>query len=192
MIAIEHTLVSDDVLKEAFVCDLGKCKGECCIAGDAGAPLNEDELPILEEIFEKVKPFLRPEGIAAIEEQGKYVKDTDGDDVTPLINGGECAYTVFADDGTVLCGIEKAYLAGAISYKKPISCHLYPIRITGYDGFDAVNYHQWSICSDACKLGSQLKVPVFRFLKEPLIRKYGETYYEQMEEAAILLKNNQH
>lgn len=190
MIAIEHTLVSDDVLKEAFVCDLGKCKGECCVAGDSGAPLNKDELPILDAIYEEVKPFLRPEGIAAIEQQGKHVIDSDGDDVTPLVNNRECAYAIFDEIGTVLCGIEKAYMTGATSFKKPISCHLYPIRITSYDGFDAVNYHQWSICSDACKLGSQLKVPVFRFLKDPLIRKYGVTYYEQMEEAAELLKNN--
>jgi hypothetical protein len=186
MIAIEHTLVSDDILKEAFVCDLNKCKGACCVAGDAGAPLREDELPILEAIFEKVKPFLSAAGIKAIEEQGTYVKDEDDEYVTPLINGAECAYTVF-ENGIAACGIEKAHKAGVIDYKKPISCHLYPIRISEHEGFDAVNYHKWSVCSDACALGKSLKVPVYQFLKDPIIRKYGVDYYEQLQAAANYL-----
>ena len=188
MIAVENTIVSDDVLKEAFVCDLSRCKGECCIAGDSGAPLMKSELQILEDTYEQIKPFLSEDGKEAIERQGKYVLDWEGDYTTPLIEGRECAYTIF-ENGTAKCGIEKAFLAGKTSFKKPVSCHLYPIRITEYGGFDAVNYHQWDICSDACTLGKELKVPVYVFLKEPIIRKYGEEYYEQLEEAARLLKH---
>lgn len=188
MIAIENTLVSDEVLREAFVCDLQKCKGECCVAGDAGAPLEKDELQVLSDIFTAVSPFLSEEGVKSILEQGVYVIDEEGDYVTPLINGGECAYTVF-ENGVATCGIEKAYNAGAVSFKKPISCHLYPIRISSHEGFDAVNYHQWEVCSDACKLGKQLQVPVYRFLKDPITRKYGAAYFEQLEEAAGLIRN---
>ena len=187
MIAIDETLVSEEVLQEAFVCDLKRCKGECCVAGDAGAPLEKDELIILEQIFEQVKPYLQPEGVKAIEQQGAYITDVDGDYVTPLINGKECAYTIFEND-IAFCGIEKAYNEGKVSYKKPISCHLYPIRVTSYKGFEAVNYHHWQICSPACELGAALKLPVYKFLKEPLVRKYGESYYTQLEEVAELLK----
>jgi hypothetical protein len=187
MIAVENTLVSDDVLKEAFVCDLTKCKGECCIAGDSGAPLEEKELNILEEIYGEVKPFLSQKGVAALDQQGRYVKDEEGEYTTPLIDGGECAYTIF-ENGIAACGIEKAYRAGKISFRKPVSCHLYPIRVTAYDGFEAVNYHRWEICSDACSLGKSLKVPVYSFLKEPIIRKYGEEYFLQLQEAAALLE----
>ena len=190
MIAVGPTIVSDDVLKEAFVCDLKKCKGECCIAGDSGAPLAKEELKILEDIYDKVEPFLSPAGKASIERQGKHVKDWEGENTTPLIEGHECAYTVF-EEGIAKCAIEKAFLAGEISFKKPVSCHLYPIRITEYDGFDAVNYHRWEVCSDACSLGKQLKVPVFAFLKEPIIRKYGEDYYSELEQAAKLLNSRE-
>ena len=183
MIAVGNTLVSDDVLKESFVCNLTKCKGECCVSGDSGAPLEVPELKILDEIYSKVEPYLSEKGKEAISNQGKYIKDWDDEYTTPLIEGKECAYTIF-EGGVAQCGIEKAYLAGDISYKKPISCHLYPIRITSYDGFDAVNYHEWNICSDACSLGKSLKVPVFSFLKEPIIRKYGEGYYEELQETA--------
>ena len=158
------------------------------VAGDAGAPLEKDELAILDEIFEQVRPYLQPEGVKAIETQGKYIMDVDGEYVTPLINGKECAYTIF-DKGIAFCGIEKAHIEGKIAYKKPISCHLYPIRISNHKGFEAVNYHQWSVCSPACALGQELKVPVFRFLKDPLVRKYGESYYEQLEEIYEHLNN---
>jgi hypothetical protein len=187
MIAVENTLVSDDILKEAFVCDLNRCKGACCVAGDAGAPLIPDELEILEQSFKEIRPFLSAEGVKAIESQGKFVVDEEGEYTTPLIDGNECAYAVF-ENGTASCGIEQAFLQGKISFRKPISCHLYPIRITEYEGFDAVNYHKWDICSDACSLGKQLKVPVYSFLKEPIIRKYGKSYYRQLEQAARLIK----
>lgn len=180
MLQIGDTLISEEILSEEFVCNLSKCKGICCVEGDSGAPLDEDELPVLDEIYEKVKPFLRPEGIAAIETIGKYEKDSDGDWVTPLVNGKECAYVIFDEKGITKCGIEKAYEEGAVDYKKPISCHLYPVRIKEYRKFTAVNYHSWHICSDACSLGKELKVNVAHFLKDALIRKFGREWYDEL------------
>ncbi|MFM2206943.1 MAG: hypothetical protein RL213_918 [Bacteroidota bacterium] len=189
MIAIGETLISEDVIQKKFVCDLTACKGACCVNGDYGAPLEEDELPIFDKIYTKVKKYMSPEGIKAVEKQGKYLKYETGEWVTPLIKGKECAYTYFEDNGTAKCAIEKAYLEGKVDYKKPISCHLYPIRINVQrNKLEAVNYDRWSICKPACKLGESLKVSVYKFLKEPLIRKYGEKWYEALEVAAELLE----
>ena len=171
MIQIDDKLISEDIFSEEFVCNLSKCKGICCVEGDAGAPLDKNETEILERIYPKIKSYLRPEGIAAIEEQGTHVTDIDGDLVTPLVNGGECAYVIFDEKGITKCGIEKAYEDGVVDWQKPISCHLYPIRITEYRNFSAINYHEWDVCSDACTLGKELQVPVYKFLKTPLIRK---------------------
>ena len=182
MILIENTVISEDIADKFFVCNLDKCKGACCVEGDLGAPLEESELPVLEEIYEQVKPYLMPEGIEAIEKQGKYVKDWEGDYSTPTINGRECAYAFYDENGIVKCGIEKAYLDGKTGFKKPISCHLYPIRVTKYDEFHALNYDRWDICSDACTFGEQLGVEIYKFLKEPLIRAYGEDWYQQLVE----------
>lgn len=184
MIQIDDKLISEDLFSEKFVCDLTKCKGICCVEGDAGAPLDEDETKILEEIYPKIKPYLRPEGIKAIEEQHTHTVDIDGDLVTPLVNNAECAYVIFDENGYTKCGIEKAYEEGVIDYQKPISCHLYPIRIKSYSDFDAINYHEWNVCSDACALGKELNVKVYKFLKKPLIRKYGEEFYTTLSEAA--------
>lgn len=183
MFQIGNTIVSDDVLEKEFVCNLTACKGQCCVDGDAGAPLSEDEKAILEEIYPTIKSYLRPEGIEVIENQGTWVIGEDGDIETPLINNKECAYVIF-DNDTALCGIEQAYNEGLISWKKPISCHLYPIRIKEYSQFSAVNYNRWHICDDACALGKELEVPVYKFLKEPLIRKYGESWYAELEMVA--------
>ena len=172
--------MSEDVLEKEFVCNLSACKGECCIDGDAGAPVEDGEVEILRSVYDKVKPFLRPEGIAAIEEQGTSVYGDDDEYETPLIEGGECAYVIYENE-MALCGIEKAYNEGLIDWKKPISCHLYPIRIKQFSSFEAVNYHKWHICSDACTLGQELSVPVYKFLKAPLIRKYGEDWYKELE-----------
>jgi hypothetical protein len=180
MILIEDTCISDDVADKFFVCDIEKCKGACCVEGDLGAPLEEVELPILEEIYEKVKPYLSPEGIKAIEEQGKYIKDWEGDYSTTTIDEKECAYAIYDKKGILQCGIEQAYNDGVIDFKKPISCHLYPIRVTKYESYHAINYDRWSICSDACALGDKLGVEVYKFLKEPLIRAYGEDWYKQL------------
>ncbi|AFL97980.1 DUF3109 family protein [Ornithobacterium rhinotracheale] len=189
MIQIDYTVISTDVLRKEFVCNLKACKGICCVEGDSGAPLEEEELPILDEIYEKVKPYMRAEGIQATEEQGKYVKDFEDDWVTPLVNNAECAYVIFENGGT-RCAIEKAHSEGAIDYKKPISCHLYPIRVNKYKSFSAVNYHAWDICKDACVLGKELGVTVAEFAKEALIRKFGEAWYEQLMIAQKELQNN--
>lgn len=184
MIIIENALVSDDVVGKQFVCNLTACKGACCIAGDSGAPLDYEETAVLENIYDKVKPYMTPQGIKAVEQFGKYMVDSDGEFVTPLVEGNkECAYTIF-ENGMALCGIEKAYRAGDIDFYKPISCHLYPIRIKKMAEYDAVNYDRWDICSPACANGKKLGVRVFEFLKAPLIRKYGEDWYKQLEGAA--------
>ena len=180
MITIGKTAVSDDIADKFFVCDLNKCKGACCVDGDLGAPLEEDELDIIDEIYPKVKPYLSKEGIEVIEKEGCYLKDWEGDFSTTTIKGRECAFAFYEKTGILKCGIEQAYLDGKISYKKPISCHLYPIRITKYEQYDALNYDRWHICGDACHHGKALGVPLYKFLKEPLIRKYGENWYKEL------------
>jgi len=180
MLTVEHTILSDDIAENFFVCNLDKCKGACCVEGDLGAPLEEDELPIMEEILDQVKPYLTPEGLREIEKQGPYLLDEEGEFSTPTIGGKECAYALYDEKGILKCGIEMAYLDGKIDYKKPISCHLYPIRISKYDEFEAVNYDRWDICAAACAFGKDLQVPLYEFLKEPLIRRYGEAWYEKL------------
>ena len=179
MLAVDKVLVSEEVIEKRFVCDLNACKGQCCVDGDAGAPLDEDELAILDDIYEDVKPFMEPEGILAIEKKGKYEVDVDGDYVTPLVDGKHCAYVTF-DQGIAKCAIEKAHAAGAVNWPKPISCHLYPIRIQKLPFNDALNYHNWHVCRPACKCGASLDVPVYKFLKGPLTRKYGEEWYNKL------------
>jgi hypothetical protein len=183
MIAIQNTIVSDDLLDKKFVCDLNACKGECCVAGESGAPLEQDELPILLEILDKVKPYMNKKGTKAIEKNGPYVLDSDGDYTTTLVgNEGECAFVVFDENKIAKCAIEQAYNDGVIDWKKPISCHLYPIRITSYKTYDALNYHKWSVCKPACECGAKLDVPVYQFLKGPLIRKYGEDWFNELQQ----------
>ena len=185
MLKIKNTLVADSVLEEDFVCNLSQCKGACCVEGDAGAPLEKAEKAILKAEYENVAPYLRPEGRKAIANQGTSVVDSlDGEPVTPLVNEEECAYAIFDDKGIASCGIEKAWSAGATPFRKPISCHLYPIRIQEYPTHHALNYHQWDICSPACTLGKSLKVPVYKFTKDALLRKYGEDWYAELECAA--------
>lgn len=181
---IKDTLISDDIFDVKFVCDLASCKGACCIEGDSGAPLSEQECSTLDEIYEEVKPYMTPEGITRIEEEGTYVVDTDGDLVTPLVNNRACAYVYYDEQGGTRCAIEKAHLDGKTDYKKPISCALFPVRLKEYPSFTAVNVQIIDICACACTLGSELKVPVYKFLKEPLIRRFGEDWYTQLEKAA--------
>lgn len=187
MFQLKNTIVSEDILEKDFVCNLNACKGECCVAGEAGAPLEEDEVEILNEVYPQVKPFLRPEGIAAIEAQGTSII-REGELETPLVNGAECAYVTFNEKGWASCGIEDAYNAGKISWRKPISCHLYPVRVQSYSSFKAVNYHRWPICDDACSLGKELQVPVYKFTKDALIRKFGNDWYEELEKVAKSLQ----
>ena len=184
MFQLGKTIVSEDIIEKDFVCNLSACKGACCVEGDAGAPLEEDEAKILSEIYPKVKPFLREEGIRAIEKQGTYITTEEGELETPLIDGAECAYVFFDQKGTALCAIEEAYNKGIVNWKKPISCHLYPIRVKEYSEFSAINYNKWHICDDACTLGKELQVPVYKFVKEALIRKFGEDWYMELEKVA--------
>jgi len=185
MIAINNTLVSEDILNKKFVCDLNACKGECCIAGVSGAPLEKEEIDEIEKILPKVKPYMTKKGIKAVEEQGVYVIDEDRELTTPLIDGGECAF-VYMENKIAKCAIEKAYYEGKVKFKKPISCHLYPIRIEQKKGVEKVHYHSWNICKPACSCGDKLNVPVYKFLKDPLIRKYGKDWYKQLELVADL------
>ncbi len=189
MFQIGKTIVSEAIIENDFVCNLSACKGACCIDGDAGAPLDEDEVQILEDIYPKVKPFLRPEGIEAIEQQGTSITTAFGDLETPLVNHSECAYVIFDENQTALCGIEEAYNQGEIDFKKPVSCHLYPIRIKEYSQFSAVNYDKWDICDPACALGNELQVPIYKFVKQALIRKFGEDWYTELEKVAQKIKH---
>ena len=184
MISIKNTLVSEELLEQEFVCDLSACKGACCVEGDGGAPLNEEELETLELIYEDVKPYITEKGIKSIEAQGKWVVGQDGGKETPLVRGKECAYVFFDQNKIAKCAIEVAYREGKIKYKKPISCELYPVRVSSYSEFDAVNYHKWHICKPACDCGQKLKIPVYKFLKEPLINKYGLDWYKALDFAA--------
>jgi hypothetical protein len=187
MILIDDILVSDDVMQKQFVCNLKKCKGICCIEGDSGAPVEKEETKILKKIYPKIKKYLTPEGIKAIDEQGTFVDEPDDEYTpyaTPLINGGACAYVNYETDGSYTCGIEKAWKAGATDFRKPISCHLYPIRIKNMETVTAVNYDVWEVCSDACSLGKKLQVPVYSFLKDALIRKFGAEFYEALEQVS--------
>ena len=186
MIQVEDKIISMGIFEKHFVCDLNACKGACCVEGDSGAPLTVEEEKKLNNIYEKVKPYMREEGIAEIEKHGVAVYDSEGDLTTTLVNNRECVF-VIEKEGVSLCSIEKAYLEDKINFKKPISCHLFPIRIKQYRDFDAVNYEEIKICKPACECGSKLEVPVYAFLKEPLIRKYGEDWYQKLLEATKLL-----
>ncbi len=181
MIEIGKTLVSDDVADEAFVCDLQKCKGACCVEGDLGAPLSTEELPMIEKVVETVKPYLAEEAIYVLEKEGGYILDEDGDYSTSTIDNKECAFAFYDENQILKCSIEQAYKDGKTDFKKPISCHLYPIRISKLPEFEALNYDRWSICAPACDLGKELKVPVYKFLKEALIRKFGKNWYQDLE-----------
>jgi hypothetical protein len=185
MIIVGQTLVSEDLFDQHFVCDLAACKGACCVEGESGAPLDIDELLRIDENLEAVVPFMRSEGVEAMKQQGPYQVDDDGDFVTSLVGKhGACVFVTFDEKGIAKCALEQAYNAGATNWKKPLSCHLYPVRLAKLTDYVAVNYHKWQVCEPACTCGKSLKVPVYRFLKEPLIRKFGEQWYMELEEVA--------
>lgn len=184
MFQIGKTIVSEEILEQDFVCNLSACRGACCVDGEAGAPLEDHETEILVHNFKDVAPYLRPEGLQAIKEQGAFVKGEDGEWETPLIENKECAYVVFSDKGIAKCGMEEAFNEGATDFRKPLSCHLYPVRVKEYTGLTAVNYHKWEICDPACNLGSKLGIPIYKFVKEALIRKFGEDWYKELEKTA--------
>lgn len=182
LIQIENKLIDKDLSAEMFACDISACKGACCVEGDVGAPLDKEETKVLEDIYPKVKPFLNEKGIKSIEAQGSWVRDFTGGLSTPLVNNRECAYVIFDEKGVALCGIEQAYEAGAVEFKKPISCHLYPIRVEKTQNFEVLSYDRWDICSAACVKGKQEGVKVYEFTKAALVRAYGEEFWEEMDE----------
>ncbi len=188
MIQVADVLLSRDLFDVHFVCDLAACRGECCVQGESGAPLEFDEIGALEDDLDKILPFVGNEGKKALEENGVFSVDSDNDYVSTLINNTACAFSYKEDDGTYKCGIEAAQRAGEINFQKPISCHLYPIRVSQLLNHEALNYNKWSICKPACECGSKLQVKVYQFLKEPLVRKYGEDWYAQLKEVDILLQ----
>ncbi|MEO6668186.1 MAG: DUF3109 family protein [Ferruginibacter sp.] len=191
MIAIGNVLVSDQVVKEQFVCDLNICKGACCVDGDAGAPLNKNELKNIDEVFEKVLPYLNEESKAELNKQGRYVYDKEFGWVTPTIKSKVCVYGIVDKNNIVKCGIEQAYIDGKVKWKKPISCHLFPVIVTkSKDGVtEFANYEpREDNCKAACALGKKLKVPVYQFLKEPLVRKFGQQFYDALDATATHLK----
>jgi len=169
MIIVQNTIVSDDIADQCFGCDLACCKGACCVDGDSGAPLMEKEVELLEAVLPQALPLMTDEGRAAVEEQGVAVRDKDGDLGTPLVNGGACAFAIYSDDGTALCALQKLY--------KPVSCHLYPIRVQDYGEFTAVNYHKWDICKQHRHKSGQ---PLYIYLKEPLVRRFGQEWYDEL------------
>ena len=191
MIVIDDKIISVDLLLECFVCDLQKCKGICCVEGDAGAPLEIDEVDLLEEEYENYAPYMTEEGRAAVERQGFMVVDSDGDYTTPLVDNAACAFA-FEENGTTFCAIERAYREGKCSFLKPISCHLYPIRVKQFrNGSYGLNYHRWTVCRDAVECGKKLGVPVYKALKEPIIRRFGEEFYKALECAEQLIKEQE-
>ncbi len=184
LVELGDKVISTQIFERKFVCDLSKCKGACCVEGDAGAPLTEEEVSIIEDHLDDIKPYMRDEGINAVDESGIFYMDQDNEPVTTLIDGGECAFVSFDEKGTALCSIEQAHYNGKLAFKKPISCHLYPIRVKKFNELTALNYDVWSICSDACELGAKVNVPVYKFLKEPLIRAFGDDFYSELETVA--------
>ena len=188
MIQVEDKIISLDVFEKQFVCDLNACKGACCVEGDSGAPLLDEEAEILDRIYEKLKPYMTQEGILEVENKGVAIYDSDGDLTTPLVNNRECVFAV-QENGITKCSIETAFIDKKVDFIKPISCHLFPIRIKQYRDFDAVNYEEIKICKPACECGNQLEIPVYVFLKDPLIRKYGKKWYEKLLKKSELLRN---
>ena len=188
MLIIENTLIADELAECMFCCDYHLCKGVCCVEGDAGAPLEEEEIKILTLSINEIYKVMTPESISAVEKQGIFVFDSEGKKVTPLINGKECAFLIYKNDVSY-CAIEIAHKKKKISFQKPISCHLYPLRIIDYKDFFAVNYHEWHICKPALIKGKKKGVYLYEFLKIPLIRKFGKAWYEELVKISEYMQN---
>jgi hypothetical protein len=185
MIAIDNILISDEIITEKFVCDLVRCKGGCCVDGDAGAPLSKDETKEIKKAYKIIKHEMTSEAINEVKKTGTHTTDIEYGYVTPTINGGVCVYAYTEHTGIVKCLFEKAFNEGKLDFKKPISCHLFPIRVTKTDDFEALNYEPRKVlCAPACKQGVSLGVKVFEFLKEPIIRKYGTDFYTMLEQVS--------
>ena len=188
MLQIDDTIISLDLFDQKFICDLASCKGECCVEGEEGAPLEADEVEKLQEVLPFIFRYLPETSKEVIIQQGVSYTDRDGDAVTSIVNGDECVFAYIDENGYYKCAVERAYLEGKTNFRKPISCYLYPVRVSKYAHHTAVNYHRWGICNCAELLGEKEGIPVYKFLKEPLIAKFGEAWYVQMEIAAEELK----
>jgi hypothetical protein len=182
MLIIDDIMVSDDLHLINFICPIEKCLGACCVEGDAGAPLEEEEISLMEDYLEIILDYMILEGKETVKAGGVFDYDVDGSYVTPLIRGGDCAFINFTD-GIAWCSIEKAYDEGRIPFRKPISCHLYPVRLTKVGKHEAVNYHRWQICNPAIEKGNKEGVPLYVFLKDALIRRYGKAWYDKLKNA---------
>ena len=191
LVEIEDKIISTDLFSEEFVCDLNKCKGACCVKGTGGAPLKDKEVELISNNIDKIKPFMTKKGIQTVDSEGIFYLDEDDSPATKLINKKECCFVYFDQSNTAKCSIETAHNNGDIDFNKPQSCHLYPIRIKEFTEFTAINYEVWNICEPACSLGQALKVPVYKFLKEPLIRVFGKSFYEELSKVAIELKKRE-
>lgn len=184
MLEIQNTLVTLDLIEEFFCCDLEKCKGECCIEGDAGAPVTEDEVEKIKESLSAIEADMLPRAIEEVKANGVAYVDEEGDLVTTILDGRNCAFTCYAPGGICLCALEKAWREGRTAWKKPASCSLYPLRITEYPTFTAVNYHRWNICRDAVALGRKKGIRLYQFLEGPLTERFGAEWYAELCEAA--------
>ena len=184
MLEIGETLVSLELLNEQFCCDIAHCHGICCEEGDSGAPLLDEEVDVIEKLLPQILDSLSPAACEVIGKQGVSYVDVEGDRVTSIVDGRECVFACKDEQGTWQCAIEKAWEQGKTSFQKPISCHLYPVRLHQHRRFLAVEYHQWDVCRQACRLGRELKLPLYRFLKGPLIRRFGQAWYDELDEAA--------
>jgi len=181
MVEIGDKVVSLDIIREKFVCDLASCKGICCVEGESGAPLEDDEVKLLKAEYDKIRPYLREAGRDAVEQQGTAVRDADQEMVTPLVGGkNECAYAIFEND-IARCGIEKAWEEGATGFRKPVSCHIYPIRVKNYHSLKAVNYDRWKVCDPARVNGEKENVPVYLFVNEAIERKFGADFFQKLQ-----------
>lgn len=180
MFQIDDTIIASDIIEENFLCNLCVCKGECCVEGDSGAPLEDEEVKIIENLLPHVWEDLSADAQKIIKENGVAYQDTDGEMVTSIVNGKDCVFTYYDGDGICKCAIEKAYREGRVDFYKPISCHLYPIRLQKYKEFTAVNYHRWRVCKAAVELGNREGLRIYQFLKEPLIRRFGEDWYNEL------------
>jgi hypothetical protein len=192
MLMVQDILISDDVIEQQFMCNLNACKGACCWEGDFGAPLEDTELKILDQIYDQLKPYISEEGKTLIDQKGKYTYYEEPKEYgTPLLANGACAYMTYDKNGIAQCGIERAHREGVVTFKKPISCHLYPIRVNKDENgfFEALNYDRWDICSAACSKGKEMKIAVYQFAKEAIIRKYGVEFYDELEAAVEFIES---
>ena len=191
LVEIDDKIVSTDLFSEKFVCDLSKCKGACCVKGNGGAPLTGKEVELIEDNLEQIKPFMSEKGIQTIKDEGVYYLDEEDAPATKLIDKKECCFVYFDNSNTAKCSIETAYKSGEIDFNKPQSCHLYPIRIKEFTEFTALNYEEWDICAPACSLGQSLKVPVYKFLKEPITRVFGRSFFDELSKIDLELKKSE-